>query len=159
QAGHMSVDFVAAGDGPVRLTRINAEGPALDIEGSGQLSGAGKMATLDLTRTRLNGLIDASVHVTEDGAGQNVAIKGRWLDVRRLLADVSEPGGQATSTTNDPPVRIEADLDGLRFSDGLPLRTTTIRGVWGGAPAQRRLDISASMAGGGRVSGKLYPSG
>jgi hypothetical protein len=159
QAGHLSVDFVAAGDGPVRLTRINAEGPAMDIEGSGQLSSSGKMATLDLTRTRLNGLIDASMHITEDAAGQSVAIKGRWLDVRRLVADVSEPGGQATSTTNDPPLRIDADVDGLRFSDGLPLRATTIKGVWGGAPALRRLDISASMAGGGRVSGKLYPSG
>jgi hypothetical protein len=37
------------------------------------------------------------------------------------------------------------------------LKSTSIRGVWG-APAQRRLDVTATLSGGARLWGRLYPA-
>ena len=158
QAAMLSVDFVANGDGPVRLARISGQGPSMDIEGSGQLAANGQIALLDLTRTRLNGLIDAAVRMTHDAQGENLVIKGKWLDVRRMIADLTDnPAGSGGANAASEPMRVEADVEGLRFSDGLPLRSTSIRGVWG-APAQRRLDVTAILSGGAKVWGRLYPA-
>ena len=158
QAAMLSVDFVANGDGPVRLARVTGQGPSMDIEGSGQLGANGQLASLDLTRARLNGLIDAAVRMTHDTQGQNLVIKGKWLDVRRMIADLTDsPAGSGGAKAASEAMRVEADVDGLRFSDGLPLKSTSIRGVWG-APAQRRLDVTAVLAGGAKVWGRLYPA-
>ncbi|HWE46444.1 MAG TPA: DUF3971 domain-containing protein [Caulobacteraceae bacterium] len=158
QAALLSVDFVANGEGPVRLSRISGEGPAMDVQGSGQLAPNGTIASLDFSRARLNGLIDAAVRVTHDAQGENLVVKGKWLDVRRMIADLTE-NATASGGASAPAeaMRIEADVEGLRFSDGLPLKQTSIRGVWG-APAQRRLDVTATLAGGARLWGRLYPS-
>jgi hypothetical protein len=157
QAALLSVDFVANGDGPVRLSRIVGQGPAIDVEGAGLLAANGQIASLDLSRARLNGLIDAAVRMSHDAQGQNLVVKGKWLDVRRMIADLTDPSGSGAGGPSGEPIRVEADVEGLRFSDGLPLKSTSIRGVWG-APAQRRLDVTATLSGGGRLWGRLYPA-
>ncbi len=160
QAAKLSVDFIANGDGPIRLMRINGDGPVMDIEGSGMIASTGRITDLNLSRTRLNGLIDASLHMTQDAQGQNdaVTLRGRWLDVRRMLADATEsstggPGGEGAQET----LRVDAVLDGVKFSNGEPLRATTIKGVWG-AVNVRRLDVTAVMASGAKVWGRVYPA-
>jgi hypothetical protein len=160
QAAKLSVDFIANGDGPVRLMRINGDGPVIDIEGSGMIASTGRLTDLNLTRTKLNGLIDSSLHMTQDANGQNdaVTLRGRWLDVRHLIADANEPStGGGTSEGAQETLRVDAVLDGLKFSNGDPLRATTIKGVWGGSNV-RRLDVTAVMGNGAKVWGRFYPA-
>ena len=143
QAALLSVDFVATGDGPVRLARITGQGPSIDVEGSGQLAANGQSASLDFSRARLNGLNEAAVRMTHDAQGENLVVKGKWLDVRRMIADLTEnPGGSGGNGAGGEAMRVEADVDGLRFSDGLPLKSTSIRGVGraGAAAARRHCD-------------------
>ncbi len=158
QAGRLSVDFLSAGDGPVRLNRISGEGATMDVEGTGVASGSGRITSLDLPRTRLTGLIDAAVKMTRDAQGENLTVRGKWLDVRRLVADLSNSKDDSGAAKGaEDTLRFEADVDGLRFSDGAALKTTSIRGVWG-PPAVRRLDVTAALASGAKVWGRIYPS-
>jgi hypothetical protein len=157
QAARLSVDFVETGDGAIRLTHISGEGPTMDLDGSGVINAAGRLTSLDLGRARLNGLIDSRVIMTRDAQGMNLTLRGKWLDVRRIVGDLTQPDEAGSGGGGDTaPFRVQADLDGLRFSDGAPLRNTSIKGVWG-APAVRRLDVSAVMTGGAKVWGRLYP--
>jgi hypothetical protein len=158
QVAHLVVDFLDDGQGSVRLTRVVGSSPGTEIEGSALLGPGGRMVSLDLTKARLNGLIDAAVHASRDAQGLNLNVRGKWLDARRLMDEVSQPdtgagqgGGQGGGL-----IHVDATLDGLRFTEEAVLREVHAVGVWGPEPV-RKFDVVAQTSAGSRMWGKLYP--
>ena len=158
QAAHLTVDFLDDGQGSVRLTRISGSSVGSEVEGSALMGPGGHLVTLDLTKARLNGLIDSAVRVSRDNQGMALSLRGRWLDARRLISEAAQPAeaGGVASGASGAPVRIDAQLDGLRFTDEAVLREVKATGVWG-PEAVRRMDVTAQTSAGSRMSGRLYP--
>jgi hypothetical protein len=154
-------DFAQTEGGFVKLSRLVAAGEGVDVQGAATLGPDGRLVAADLPRARLNGLIDASLRASRDAANAPLAltVRGKWLDARRLFEGLSGDGDGRAPTGTGSSLKIDAALDGLRLTDDAQLRDVRAVGGWGDAVAERRLDVTAATVGGGRVKGRLYPSG
>lgn len=157
----VNVDFVREARGDLRLTRINADGTDLDVAGSALVGADGRLISLDLTRVKLEGLVDGSFRVWREPTGEqlNLTARGRWLDARRLFDQLSrvETGGAPRRTGGaSTPIRLDAQLAAIRMTDQAVLRQVVATGLWTDGPA-RRLEVTAQTAGGVKVSGRLFP--
>jgi len=158
--GRLAIDFVRETDGDLRLSRIAGSGAGFDVEGSAALGFDGRLVTLDLSRARFDGLLDASVRAWREPAGSqmNVTLRGKWLDARRLFDNLSETGeGTRTGAARAVPVRVDAALDGLRLTDQAVLREVRASGLLGVDESALKLDLTAATTGGGKLKGRLFP--
>ncbi len=152
----LSVDFAQGNGGDLRLTRVSAEGDGVSVEGSAVLSSGGRVVSVDFSRARVSGLIDAAVRSSRDGQVLNLNLRGRFFDARRLFDETSRPAGPGGSGGEAETVRLDATLDTLRLTDQASLNGVRAVGTWGPNEATRRMDLSAST-GTGRLSAKLFP--
>lgn len=162
QPARLSVDFIDDGQGSLRLSRISGQSAGADLEGVAVLGTGGRLISLEFSRARLNGLIDATARLTRDPAGYNLVLRGKWLDARRVLDEAGHPppaSRPGVGATEPQPLRLDATLEGLRLSDEAVLRNAHVNGVWGAQVASRRFDLTAYGVAGSRITGRLAPSG
>lgn len=162
--GRATIDFAKEATGAVRLTHVTAQSDGLDLDGSAVLVD-GKVQSADFDRTRLAGLIDASIRLAREAGGElDVDVKGRQFDARRWFrrareqGGAGEAGGAATHAPQPAPVKIDAAFDQVQLTDDTRLDDVRVAGVWGGRQSTR-LDIAAQTVNGGRVRGRLFPQG
>lgn len=157
----INVDFVREARGDLRLTRINGDGTDLDVAGSALIGADGRLISLDLTRVKLEGLVDGAFRVWREPTGDqlNLTARGRWLDARRLFDQLSRgehAGAVRRSDGPSTPIRLDAQMAAIRMTDQAVLRQVVATGLWADGPA-RRLEVTAQTAGGVKVSGRLFP--
>jgi hypothetical protein len=165
--GRATIDFAKDASGAVHLTHVSAQSDGLDLDGSAVLVG-GRVQSADFDRTRLSGLLDASIRLSREAGGElDVTIKGHQFDARRWVkrpADAGHADGAVALARPAPhgperePVKIDAAFDQVRLTDDTRLDDVHMTGLWGGRQATR-LDITAQTVNGGRVRGRLFPQG
>ncbi|MBQ1540508.1 MAG: hypothetical protein IIZ63_00775 [Caulobacteraceae bacterium] len=159
QPSRAFVEFARRGEG-VEISRLVAEGPGLEINARGAIAG-GRLASLQTSAARLDGLFDGQVRVAQDAGRASWTVRGRYLDARRWLKNGGRNarsggaagGGQGGGSGG----YIDAALDEVRVNRNGVLRSVKATGQWGGASP--RLQLSATTAAGAALSARVYGDG
>ncbi|WP_163335255.1 hypothetical protein, partial [Enterobacter hormaechei] len=77
QPSRAFVEFARRGEG-VEISRLVAEGPGLEINARGAIAG-GRLASLQTSAARLDGLFDGQVRVAQDAGRASWTVRGRYL--------------------------------------------------------------------------------
>jgi hypothetical protein len=120
-AGTLEVGGVLAQ--PARIDRLVLEGPGLEARGAITLNTDGSLDSIDLTRVRAGGWLDAPITLTGRGAGvvPAVRINGGTVDLRNAPFGQGPGGG-----TGGGRVPLTLALDQLQVSNSI--RLTDFRG-------------------------------
>ncbi|MBC6983248.1 DUF3971 domain-containing protein [Caulobacter sp. 17J80-11] len=158
QPARLAVSFLRESDGDLRLSRVTGEGEDFELSGSAAMTADGRLVSLDLTKAKLDGLIDGALRLWREPTGSvlNVRVDGRWLDARRLFDRLSAPASGGAGEGRSASVKFDAAVAGLRLTDDAVLRDVRASGQWGEA-AVRRMELAARTGGGARLSGRLFP--
>ena len=149
-------DVTIAPDGTMTLDNLTAEGPGLELAGSGRVA-KGRLTSLSLRTARLDGFFDGAADLTQSDKGLDARISGRFLDARPILKRVEKAAGErgGSGAARTDPIQLEANLAQVRLSEKGYVRDVKVSGVWG-APEARRLTIAAATTAGSAVSGRAY---
>jgi len=102
-------------NGAVLLENMSITAPGFDVEGRIELANNFRLLDLDLTKTNIEGFIDAAVQAKPDELNEklSVFVTGRYLDVSPFVSGALQNKGGGL----DVPVLLTAGLDKLALNE------------------------------------------
>lgn len=148
------IDLAIQPGGGVVAQHIVAEGPGLEVNGSGVL--AKDSASLSMPTARLEGFFDGALQAREGKDGISADVDARYLDFRPILKRVQKASGSGDGEVSSQVLHLDAKVARVRLSETGYVKDVKLSGGWG-APAQRRATLTAATMAGSALGVKLYP--
>lgn len=156
--GRLAFAFERAADGGATLRDLSAGADGLDLAGAMTLDANGRPASLDLVRARVETLYDGALRYAEGPSSRSVALRGRWLDLSRLLEADTPGSSRAARESGASPIRLDALVGSVRLGRKAVLQDVRASGTWGEV-ADRRLEVAARTTGAATLKLALTPAG
>jgi hypothetical protein len=156
--GRLAFAFRHASAGGTHLQRLSVAADGLDLDGALTLDGDGRIASLDLVRAQVESVYDGALRYAESPNARSLSLRGRRLDLSRLLEDDGPAQGRAATDAVSTPVRLDAIVGTVRLGRNAALQDVRATGAWGGV-GDRRLNVTARTVGAATLTLALAPAG
>lgn len=158
--GRLSFAFARTPGGAMAMTRVTVQAEGLDLFGGATVAADGRLALLDFARVRLADVYEGAASFSEAGGARTLTLRGRRLDVSRLLQAEAEADGARLADVRraepEDPLRLDLAVDVLRIGKAARLQDVKASGVLG-AQAVQRLDLTARTIGAATLRASLTP--